>query len=224
MREQDLHRRFNDVTELLGETKFPGEPNRKPSRRKSQLDRIEALLKKILELLNIRQEATRLDSSVGPAVPLGDPDPEDVPVSSTAPSLPKGATAMAEITDKGQVGTKSRVRLFPLAADGTPRTIDLQDGTTTVESTDSLKGQGVRVAEDGLSYIYERLAVTDKNPDGSPIMFDLNAKTDADLDKGEQRLLVSTIHCEIVTGPVPEADDVNSVVGPAVPLSDPDPE
>jgi hypothetical protein len=131
---------------------------------------------------------------------------------------------MATITDKGQVGTKSRVHLFPLGADGTPRTIDLQDGTTTVESTDPAKGQGVRVAEDGLSYIYERLAVTEKNPDGTPIMFDLNAKTDADLDKGEQRLLVSTIHCEIVAEPVPEADDVNSVVGPAVPLSDPDPE
>jgi len=219
MKDKDFHREFNDCKELLGETKFTGEPGRKPKRRKSQLDRIEALLKKIFELLNTRQEATELESEVGPAVPLSSPDPP-----TTRSTLSKGATAMATTTDKGQVGTKSRVRLFPLATDGTPRTIDLQDGTTTVESTDPVKGQGVRVAEDGLSYIYERLAVTDKNPDGSPIMFDLNAKTDADLDKGEQRLLVSTIHCEIVAEPVPEADDVNSVIGPAVPLSDPDPE
>jgi hypothetical protein len=231
MKEKDFHHRFNDIAELLGETKFPGEPDRKPRRHgrlatiEIRLARIEALLKKILEFL-ARQEATRLDSTVGPAVPLGDPDPADVRASptSTSAALLKGAKAMAKISAKAQAGTKARVHLFPLGDNGEPRTIDLQDGTTTVDSQDVAKVQGVRIADDGLSYIAEFLAVTDKNPDGTPITASLFAKTDADLDKGERRDLVSEIAFEIVTQPVPEAADLASVIGQAVPLSDPDPD
>jgi hypothetical protein len=226
MREKDVHRELNDIKELLGETKFPSEPDRKPKRHgrlvtiEIRLARIEALLKKILEFLTARLEATQLRSEVGPPVPLSSPDPSITYRSR----LSKGVPAMAKMSAQAQAGTKARVHLFPLSDAGEPRTIDLQDGTTTVDSQDLAKVQGVRVAEDGLSYIAEFLAVTDKNPDGSPITASLFAKTDADLDKNERRDLVSEIAFEIVPGPVPEASDMASVIGPAVPLSDPDPE
>ena len=229
MRSGDMHRELNDVKELLGARIFPSEPNRKPTRCKSQLDRvekqlirIEALLKVIFGLLN-SQEAVKVEASVGPSVLLGDPDPEGVPVPPTVSRLPKGATGM-KIQDKGKAGTKSRVRLFPKGSTGEDRTIDQQDHPTTVETTDALKAQGVRVAEDGLSYIYERLAITDRAPDGSNVPVFLNAKVDADLTKGETRDLVAEIECEIVAEEVPEANDVDSIIGPSVPLTDPDPD
>jgi hypothetical protein len=204
MKEKDLHREFNDCKELLGETKFTGEPDRKPKRRKSQLDRIESLLKKIFALLSRPNEATSLNPTVGPFVPEGDPLPEPHQLS-------KGKVLM-NIVAQAIAGMKARVTLNPLDKDGGPATVDTSDRNTIVASTDEAKMTVSDIAADGLSFTVHALAA------GSA---QISIDPDVDLDTGEQRSLVDTIDFTIVAVGKPEAATLNIAIGTFVPEADP---
>jgi hypothetical protein len=199
MREKDLHREFNDCKELLGETKFTGEPGRKPSRRKSQLDRIEALLKKILELLN-RREAVTLNTTLGPPVPEGKPLPTT-----------KGAIRMNLVTSQ-TAGNKCLVSLHPADSNNDPAPIDQTDHPVTVTSTDDAVVSVSDLATDGLSFQLHFLKAGTAS---------VNIDADADLDAGELRDLIDTIDVTVVAASRPEAATLGIVIGPSVAEGDP---
>jgi hypothetical protein len=198
MKEKDFHREFNDCKELLGESAFPSEPKRKPSRRKSQLDRIEANTKKILALLTTRREAVSLNPTLGPSVPEGQP-------------ITEGAVSMNLVTSQ-TAGNKCLVSLHPADSDNNPAPIDQTDKPVAVVSTDDTTVSVSDLATDGLSFVLHFLKAGTAS---------VSIDADADLDPGELRDLIDTIDVTVVAPSRPEAATLGIVIGPSVAEGDP---